>query len=72
LPPLHDVYPNGVAANGLDVARARGRRKQPTIRSLMGPNSNPHAGPLLAWLRDGEARCRISRLHRDLGLDKNR
>jgi len=37
----------------------------------MGRNSNPNAGPLLAWLRDRETRGRISRLHRDLGLNKN-
>jgi hypothetical protein len=30
----------------------------------MGRNSNPNAGPLLAWLRDAEIRARISSLHR--------
>ena len=37
----------------------------------MGPNSNPNAGPLLAWLYDHEVTGRISRLHRNLGFDKN-
>ena len=36
----------------------------------MGRNSNPNAGSLLAWLHDREVKGRISRLHRDLELDK--
>jgi hypothetical protein len=36
------------------------KREQPTTRSLMGPNSNPNAGPLLAWLHDHEVKDRIS------------
>ena len=35
----------------------------------MGPNSNPNAGPLLAWLHDNQVRDRISTLHRRLGFD---
>ena len=37
----------------------------------MGRNSNPNAGPPLAWLHDREVRDGISRLHRNLGFDKN-
>jgi hypothetical protein len=37
----------------------------------MGRNSNPNAGPLLAWLYDREVRDRISSLSRNLGFDKD-
>ena len=38
----------------------------------MGPDSNPNAGSLLAWLHDHDVKDRISRLHRNLGFDKKR
>jgi hypothetical protein len=37
----------------------------------MGRNSNPNAVPVLAWIRNGEVKDRISRLHRNLGFDKD-
>jgi hypothetical protein len=38
----------------------------------MGRNSNPNAGSFLAWLDDPDVKARMSRLLRNLGLDKKR
>ena len=38
----------------------------------MGRNSDPNAGPRLAWIHDGGTRDRISSPHRKLGFDKKR
>jgi len=37
----------------------------------MGRYSNPNADPLLAWVHDHDVKDRISRLHRQLRLDKS-
>jgi hypothetical protein len=54
-----------------DRSARRGSTSGTPEGSLMGPNSNPNAGPFLAWLSDHEVKWRISSLHRDLGFDKH-